>query len=86
MAKQAKQVPPPKQALVPKQAQEATQEATQEGGDPEKGAEADRKRLPFLMRPLHRIMTNSPAAVRGICIALAVYWMQQLARYLGWME
>jgi hypothetical protein len=31
-------------------------------------------------------MTNSPAAVRGICIALAVYWMQQLARYLGWME
>lgn len=55
-------------------------------GQPENGAEADRKKLPFLMRPLHRMMTNSPAAVRGMCIALAVYWMQQLARYLGWME
>lgn len=83
---QAKQAPAPKQALVPKQAQEATQEATQEVGEPEKGAEADRRKLPFLMRPLHRIMTSSPAAVRGMCIALAVYWMQQLARYLGWME
>jgi hypothetical protein len=49
-------------------------------------APAQPKRLPLLLRPVYHMMVRSPAAVRGMCIAMTVYWLQQLARHLGWVQ
>ena len=48
-----------------------------------KGQEAERKKLPLLLRPVHRILTNTPAVTRGLCIALSVFCFKRLCQYLG---
>ena len=50
------------------------------------GGSGGPKRLPLLLRPMYHMMVRSPAAVRGMCIALTVYWLQQLSRHLGWVQ
>ena len=44
------------------------------------------KKLPLIMRPFARVARRSPAIVRGMSIALAVYWLQQFLMYMGWMS
>lgn len=59
-------------------------------GQEDNGAAAEKeaaelKKLPFILRPFARVATRSPAILRGMTIALAVYWLQQLLIYMGWM-
>ena len=63
----------------------AHQRKSREDAAPE-DAEVGGKKLPIFLRPLQRLMGRSPAVVRGLCIALTVYWVQELARYLGWSQ
>ena len=49
-------------------------------------AEDSIKKLPIFLRPFMRLMGRSPAVVRGLCIALTVFWLQELAQYLGWSQ
>ena len=52
-------------------------------GTGEKDSDAQ-KRLPMFLRPLARVAAAPHAVIRGMCIALTVWWLEQACRYMGW--
>jgi len=57
--------------------------ASEIAGTGEKDSDAQ-KRLPMFLRPLARVAAAPHAVIRGMCIALTVWWLEQACRYMGW--